>query len=385
MLRGIFLIIGASVLPVSLNAQPAGWNYAKPYVVTNSASALTLNYQLKMTINTQALVTAGQMQASGNDIRFGKNCSGSVLYNYWIESGMNTTATIIWVKIDSLPSLASKTMFMFYGNATAPAVSSIPLVFNGPHSASDSVASGGPGGLANSQRGFHFIPLEDLLVTSFGKREPTGSLRYVTLFDVSTQAVIVQRQISGPAAQYSYQPLTNAIWITQGIHYVIVLYSGASDGYYFGISNQSGQHVQYVETLYCNGCTQNTFPNIPLPGYHYGYADLLYWTKTTITPAPLVTEGTMAPLSLATSADVSICAGDSTQLTGVSSGGTGEYTFSWTPSVSLSAATNDTTFAFPVMNTTYTLTVADSLGCIATDNVTVTVNTLPSVTFNFPF
>ena len=37
---------------------------------------------------------------------------------------------------------------------------------------------------------------------------------------------------------------------------------------------------------YCNSCSQNTFPVLPLSGYQYGYPDLHYYTKQNVTPAP---------------------------------------------------------------------------------------------------
>ncbi len=73
-------------------------------------------------------------------------------------------------------------------------------------------------------------------------------------------------------------------------------------------------------------------------------------------------------------ANQTLCNGDSVQLNG--SGGTG---YSWSPSGTLSSGSISNPFAFPVTNTTYTLTVTDANGCSATDSVDVAVNALPTV------
>ena len=269
---------------------PSGWAYSAPYVITENSGSTLTDYQLRMEINTQDLITAGSLDPTGKDLRFGYN-NGATLLNYWIESGLNTATTVIWVKVDNLPASANTTIYMYYGNPSATAVSAVSGTFVGPHSSTDSVASGGSGGVAGSQRGFRFAPNEDVLVTSFGKREPNGTTRYVTLFDFSSQAILNQTQVSGPAAQYSYTDISSPLWLTQSTQYLLELYQGAGDGYYFGVSSQIGQHLTYYDMKYCNGCTQNTFPTSTLSNYQYGYPDLWYFTKNNVSPAPTYVEG----------------------------------------------------------------------------------------------
>jgi gliding motility-associated-like protein len=66
---------------------------------------------------------------------------------------------------------------------------------------------------------------------------------------------------------------------------------------------------------------------------------------------------------------VTILTGQSTQLFG-----TGGYTYSWSPATGLSCTNCQNPVASPMTTTTYTLTVSDTLGCIATDTVTVFVD-----------
>jgi Domain of unknown function (DUF2341)/PKD-like domain/LCCL domain len=387
---------------------PAGWTQASKIDVTENSGATLTDYQLKLNINTQALITAGQLNATGSDLRFG-NSTGTTLYNYWIESGLNTTNTSVWVKIDNIPASTTKTFYMFYGNAGASAVSAVNGTFYGPNSSTDSVASGSAGGVAGSQRGFRFAPNEDVLVTDFGKREPNGTTRYVTLFDFATQAIINQTQVTGPAAQYSYTNISSPIWLTQGTDYLLELYQGASDGYYFGSSSQIGQHLTYKDMRYCNSCTQNTFPTSILTNFQYGYPDLWYYTKQNVTPAPTYVASAASgpctgtpitftytvnptPTAVATPVAETICSG-ATITTKVLSGTVAGTVYNWTRdntatvtgiaasgSGDIPGALNNTTAA-PVI-VTFTITPSYTNGgttCTGTPiTATVIVNPVPN-------
>lgn len=96
------------------------WHWRKPITINNGGSAQT-NFQIKVTVDTQTLIGAGKMQASGNDIRF-TTSGGVTLIDYWIESGINTTATVIWVEVPSIPT-GSSTIYIYYGNTSAAAAS----------------------------------------------------------------------------------------------------------------------------------------------------------------------------------------------------------------------------------------------------------------------
>jgi gliding motility-associated-like protein len=85
----------------------------------------------------------------------------------------------------------------------------------------------------------------------------------------------------------------------------------------------------------------------------------------TVKPKPIIT----------VSPNVSVCKGDSVQLT--SSGGT---LYSWSPCNGLNNSTIANPKSSPTSNTIYSLTVGDESGCYDSANVTVTVNTKPTVT-----
>ena len=126
-----------------------------------------------------------------------------------------------------------------------------------------------------------------------GKNEPTGTTRYITLFDFTTKAILRQVQVSGPASAYSYLPLNNNnhLWLTKNTQYTIQLYSGSGDGYFYQTSSQINSALTYYDMQYCNSCTETTFPNTVLTNYHYGYPDFEFYTVDTnnIATAPTYT------------------------------------------------------------------------------------------------
>ena len=91
---------------------------------------------------------------------------------------------------------------------------------------------------------------------------------------------------------------------------------------------------------------------------------------------------TVNPLTVDAGYDQTIICGGSAQLDNVSTNytGTGTLTYSWSPNIGL----NNTSIANPTAtitsDQTYFVTVTTDNGCIATDDITVTVNPLPTVT-----
>ncbi|MFA5392699.1 MAG: DUF2341 domain-containing protein, partial [Candidatus Paceibacterota bacterium] len=95
-----------------------GSTYARPLTIDNTASALNLeNYQVRFTIDTSALVTAGKMRSDGNDIMFADE---DEVCSYWIEPNtINTTQTKIWVKVPQIAANVVKKIYMYYGNSSS--------------------------------------------------------------------------------------------------------------------------------------------------------------------------------------------------------------------------------------------------------------------------
>jgi hypothetical protein len=104
-----------------------GWRYRKSVTISNSTSALT-DYQVSVTLDTVALISAGKMQSDCDDIRF-TDTDGVTNLNYWLESGCNTTSTKIWVKVPSIPASSTKTIYVYYGNPSATSASNGSATF----------------------------------------------------------------------------------------------------------------------------------------------------------------------------------------------------------------------------------------------------------------
>ncbi len=90
---------------------------------------------------------------------------------------------------------------------------------------------------------------------------------------------------------------------------------------------------------------------------------------------------TICPKKLVSDAgkNVTTCPGGQVTIGGAptASGGTGPYTYSWSPTVGLSSATVANPTASPSQTTTYTVTVTDATGCVSTSTVKVLVKGPP--------
>lgn len=95
------------------------WHYRAPVTITNSVAGNLENFQVAVTIDTAALITAGKMQSTCADLRVTSLMGKSL--PYWIEPGpgCNSATTKVWVKVDVLPKDGS-TIYMYYGNPGAP-------------------------------------------------------------------------------------------------------------------------------------------------------------------------------------------------------------------------------------------------------------------------
>ncbi|MCU0431370.1 MAG: gliding motility-associated C-terminal domain-containing protein [Cytophagaceae bacterium] len=152
------------------------------------------------------------------------------------------------------------------------------------------------------------------------------------------------------------------------------------------------------DTLICNGATASLRSTMTggLPPYVYtwdngaGSAATASVSPTSTTTYTLsVTDGSGCgfaaqtdnvtvtvnpPISANAGADQIICIEPAgvANLNGSGTGGTGAFTYSWTPTDGLSSITINNPVANPSTTTTYTFTVKDVNNCSATDNVVIT-------------
>ncbi|MCB9232665.1 MAG: hypothetical protein H6581_13425 [Bacteroidia bacterium] len=81
-----------------------------------------------------------------------------------------------------------------------------------------------------------------------------------------------------------------------------------------------------------------------------------------------------SPQTISAGPDVTICAGDTVQLNGSSSGAS---SYTWTPNTNINNSALEDPLVWPNVSTVYTLTGAFPDGCVIADNVTVTVAAAP--------
>ena len=91
------------------------WSRQASVVINNSGSGVT-DYQVRVDVTYDA-----DMQADFDDIRF-VDSDDSTPLSHWRESYTASTSATFWVKVPSIP-VGTKTIYMYYGNATATSAS----------------------------------------------------------------------------------------------------------------------------------------------------------------------------------------------------------------------------------------------------------------------
>ncbi|MBI5360562.1 MAG: DUF2341 domain-containing protein [Planctomycetes bacterium] len=107
------------------NATANAWQQGSTYRITNANATILRNHQISLTIDTATLISQGFMNIDCSDIRFASTADfreqmWGNSYPYWIESGINTSTTKIWVRVDTIPASSTKDIYMFYQNPAAP-------------------------------------------------------------------------------------------------------------------------------------------------------------------------------------------------------------------------------------------------------------------------
>ncbi|MFT6849952.1 MAG: PKD repeat protein [Sphingobacteriales bacterium] len=117
------------ILSFSSAAQLAGWSSAVIFDVVNNSATAVEGKPIAISLNTADLIGLEKMQATGADIRFASDCDGATLFSYWIASGINTEDTKLFIKGLSVGANDSTSIYLLYGNPSAPAASDFDAVF----------------------------------------------------------------------------------------------------------------------------------------------------------------------------------------------------------------------------------------------------------------
>ncbi len=93
-----------------------GYQYKKLLVINNPNYTELKDFQVRIRINTKALISTGRMREDCKDVRF-TDSDELTLLDFWLEKGCNTESTLFWVKIPYLPPNSKKNVFIYYGNS----------------------------------------------------------------------------------------------------------------------------------------------------------------------------------------------------------------------------------------------------------------------------
>ena len=135
-LFALFLIFAfiASAVPVKANTNDpwasvySNWLYRREITITNNNAYDLTDFQVKITLDSTNFDSWNKVNADGSDIRFADQ-SGNPL-NYYIEKWDYTNQqAVIWVKVPSIPSSTSVTIYMYYGNSRSTSESNGDEVF----------------------------------------------------------------------------------------------------------------------------------------------------------------------------------------------------------------------------------------------------------------
>lgn len=157
----------------------------------------------------------------------------------------------------------------------------------------------------------------------------------------------------------------------------VSLYTGGNNVTCFGATdgnidlNVAGGTSPYTY-LWNNGSTTQDITNLAAGNYSVVITDNNGCTQTA---SLILTEPVILDVIITSTSDT-ICAGASTTLSSVSTGGTNPYAFSWLPSGSGSSITVN-----PTVTSTYTVISTDINGCTASYTTPIVVNALPAVSF----
>ena len=112
-------ILIASLFCGTASAWLSGYDHRMPITVNNGGASELTYYQFNFTNDTNVLVAAGHMQASGADCRI-TDASDNLL-PFWNETPFNAAGTKIWVNATTL-AVGDNTFYMYYGNSGASSV-----------------------------------------------------------------------------------------------------------------------------------------------------------------------------------------------------------------------------------------------------------------------
>lgn len=273
------------------------------------------------------------------------NPSSTTVYTVTVTSNGCTASDNVTVTVNPLPTV----------NAGSDA--SIP---NGTSTSLSGTASGGSGSYTYS-----WSPAASL-VNPNDQNPTTTNLTTTTLFTLTvtdnttgcsnTDQILIT--VTGSALSANSSATPNSICLNQSTQ-LNALGSGGSGSYTYSWSSNPAGFTSTSQNPTVSPITTTTYTVTINDGFNTSTSSVL----VTVNVLPSANAGS----------DVSICSGNNTNLNA-----TGGTTYAWSPSSGLSASNISNPVASPSLTTTYIVTVTNAAGCTSTDNITITVDALPT-------
>lgn len=111
-----YTIGSEEVIPEWYNTSWNTWGNRKAIVLTGKTSGEQTDYQVKLDV-----VYDSDMKIDFSDLRFTKS-DGITSISSWLESEIDSTSAIIWVKTDTPANGVEATIYMYYGSPDAPLI-----------------------------------------------------------------------------------------------------------------------------------------------------------------------------------------------------------------------------------------------------------------------
>lgn len=95
------------------------WKYRAEINVTNNSSSTVTEFPITLNIDSLSLILAGQLQSNCEDYRILATDNVTLMPQYLNDDTCFSTSTILHFKLDSIPALANKKYYLYYGNSIA--------------------------------------------------------------------------------------------------------------------------------------------------------------------------------------------------------------------------------------------------------------------------
>lgn len=186
----LYVLVGATLFFSNETTAQYLPGFSQLITVTENAGSNQMDFQARLVIDTQTEVAAGNMELDGSDIRFMTEnpCDSLNVFQHWIESGMNTSTTIIWVKLPMLQANTTDSIYMYYGDATAIDISNFTLTFP------SAIVSGGMNVMLSGSNNVGWLQIDagDTLFLAAG-----------SILDIQSRNAIIDGVVYGLGAGYA--------------------------------------------------------------------------------------------------------------------------------------------------------------------------------------